>query len=510
MQTTPRNDGSSEPSQAAFTPLAGESAESLMRRAVAEGQSFMARHRIKAQGSTVNTLPGVSPVESPIADLSIGSGDEVTESYMAGSVTAEPQVLQAKLEDQAPVVSGVSAQAGLFGADGSNDEEPHSKAVKKATKTKSKTVPPAFAASDEDDIDADVDIDAPEDDPEFAEIYEAQVDALAMDAIKVASQGSARDVSSSQRYLNQLSRFAPLDKEESYELFRKAKAGDSAAYEKLFNHNLRLVVSLVRPYLNRGMAFDDLVQEGGLGLMRGIQKFDPDVGVKPSTYLTVWIRQRLGRAVKDNMGIVRVPIHVHDNAATIHAQAKRARAAGLPEADALEKQSAEAYSKLISQAVPSASLDQSVSGNEHDDARMLSDMIVDESTDIESTVAHRQTIQLFFDSAKELPPRSRFIIAVKCDLLEMYADELDLETWIEDNDLTDFVDTITSGDRADVSLREIGNALGISSERVNQIFRASMDTIREEIGHGAGGLENLSFDVENSPSVKSTQKVKSN
>lgn len=483
-----------------------------MRRAVAEGQSFLAKHRIQAKVTAVQTIPDAIPVESSAPDLIVKSGDDSAESYMGGSVSAETPVMQVRLDDQAPVVADVSDQTDLFVLDvPSTEPEVEHKAIRKEPKAKSaKASPVAPSGGAEEDFDADADIDAAEVDPEYAEIFEAQVDAQVMDAIKVASQGSSRDVSSSQRYLNQLSRYAPLDTEESYELFRKAKAGDNAAYEKLFNHNLRLVVSLVRPYLNRGMTFDDLVQEGGLGLMRGIQKFDPDVGVKPSTYLTVWIRQRLGRAVKDNMGIVRVPIHVHDNAAMIHAQAKRAREAGLPEAAALEKQSSEAYSKLISQAVPSGSLDQPIGSFENEDARILSDMIVDDSSDIETTVAHRQTIQLFFESAKELPPRSRFIVAVKCDLLEMYADQLDLETWIDENGLCDFVEAISSGERADVSLREIGNVLGISSERVNQIFRASMDTIKEEIGHGVGGLENLSFDVENSPNGKSAQKAKSN
>lgn len=512
MQTTPRNDGPSGPSQAATTTPVGEHAESLMRRAVAEGQSFLAKHRIQAKVAAVQTIPDATPVESSAPDLVVKSGDDSAESYMGGSVSPETPVMQVRLDDQAPVVADVSDQTDLFVLDvPSTEPEVEHKAIHKEPKAKSaKAAPVSPTGGAEEDFDADADIDAVEVDPEYAEIFEAQVEAQAMDAIKVASQGSSRDVSSSQRYLNQLSRYAPLDKEESYELFRKAKAGDNAAYEKLFNHNLRLVVSLVRPYLNRGMTFDDLVQEGGLGLMRGIQKFDPDVGVKPSTYLSVWIRQRLGRAVKDNMGIVRVPIHVHDNAAMIHAQAKRAREAGLPEAAALEKQSTEAYSKLISQAVPSGSLDQPIGSFDNEDARILSDMIVDESSDIETTVAHRQTIQLFFESAKELPPRSRFIVAVKCDLLEMYADQLDLETWIDENGLCDFVDTISSGERADVSLREIGNVLGISSERVNQIFRASMDTIKEEIGHGVGGLDNLSFDVENSPNGKSALKAKSN
>lgn len=505
MQTTPRNDGPDGPSQAPTPTPVVEHAESLMRRAVADGQSFLSRNRIKVKPAKVEIA---TPVEVETPDLAIKSGGEINESFMAGNFSAEPQVVHASLDAQSPVVADVSDQPALFDTVES-EPAPKAAAAKKAKPKKpTPVVEPTVYVDGEEDIDPDADLDPPEVDGDFAEISESQIEAHAMEAITVASRGSSRDVSSSQRYLNQLSRYEPLDKEESYELFRKAKAGDSAAYEKLFNHNLRLVVSLVRPYLNRGMAFDDLVQEGGLGLMRGIQKFDPDVGVKPSTYLTVWIRQRLGRAVKENMGIVRVPIHVHDNAAMIHSQAKRAREAGLPEAEALERKSSEAYQKLISQAVPSASLDQSVSGNESDDARMLSDMMVDESTDVEATVAHRQTIQLFFDSAKELPPRSRFILAIKCDLIEMYADELDLETWIEDNGLTDFVDRITSGEQQDCSLRDIGDALGISSERVNQIFRASMDTIKQEIGHGVGGLENLSFDVENAPNGKSA-KVKS-
>jgi RNA polymerase primary sigma factor len=111
-------------------------------------------------------------------------------------------------------------------------------------------------------------------------------------------------------YLREIGKFPLLTSEEEIVLARRVKNGDMRAKHKLVNSNLRLVVSIAKKYTGRGMLFLDLVQEGNLGLIRAVEKFDHRKGYKFSTYATWWIRQAITRAIADQARTIRIPVHM--------------------------------------------------------------------------------------------------------------------------------------------------------------------------------------------------------
>ena len=119
-----------------------------------------------------------------------------------------------------------------------------------------------------------------------------------------------KDLDATRMYLNEIG-FSPLlTAEEEIYYGRKAQAGDDEARKRMIESNLRLVVKIARRYMNRGLALLDLIEEGNLGLIRGVEKFDPERGFRFSTYATWWIRQTIERALMNQTRTVRLPIHV--------------------------------------------------------------------------------------------------------------------------------------------------------------------------------------------------------
>ena len=111
-------------------------------------------------------------------------------------------------------------------------------------------------------------------------------------------------------YLREIGRIPLLSYDEELELAKKVLAGDEAAKQKLAESNLRLVVSIAKKYVGRGMLFLDLIQEGNMGLIKAVEKFDYTKGYKFSTYETWWIRQAITRAIADQARTIRIPVHM--------------------------------------------------------------------------------------------------------------------------------------------------------------------------------------------------------
>ena len=160
-----------------------------------------------------------------------------------------------------------------------------------------------------------------------AEDVDAIYDALTKANITIKEQDSAEleivgisdiDTSDSVKmYLKEIGRIPLLTGEQEKELAMKIEQGNQYAREKLINSNLRLVVSIAKKHMNRGLSFEDLIQEGSMGLMRAVDKFDYKRNLKFSTYATWWIRQGIQRAIADQGKLIRIPVHMGDNIARV-------------------------------------------------------------------------------------------------------------------------------------------------------------------------------------------------
>lgn len=111
-------------------------------------------------------------------------------------------------------------------------------------------------------------------------------------------------------YLKEIGRAPLLTADEEVACARRCREGDKAAKNKLIESNLRLVVKIARRYINRGLDLLDLIEEGNLGLLRAVEKFDPEFGYRFSTYGTWWIRQMIERSLMNQSRTIRMPVHV--------------------------------------------------------------------------------------------------------------------------------------------------------------------------------------------------------
>ncbi len=125
-----------------------------------------------------------------------------------------------------------------------------------------------------------------------------------------ATQTRRADVDVTRCYLNEIGGSRLLSPDEEIAIGRRIQAGDERARQRMIECNLRLVVRIARRYPGRGLPFMDLIEEGNLGLIRAVEKFDPELGYRFSTYATWWIRQAIERAIMNQARMVRLPIHV--------------------------------------------------------------------------------------------------------------------------------------------------------------------------------------------------------
>ncbi|MEW5947492.1 MAG: RNA polymerase sigma factor RpoD [bacterium] len=148
--------------------------------------------------------------------------------------------------------------------------------------------------------------------PEAAALAQAEDHAEQDDALDILLRlpGEIRIDDSVRLYLKEIGRVPLLTAEEEVALAKRIETGDNAAKQKLTEANLRLVVSIAKRYVGHGMSFLDLIQEGNMGLIRAVEKFDYRKGYKFSTYATWWIRQAITRALADQSDIIRKPVHM--------------------------------------------------------------------------------------------------------------------------------------------------------------------------------------------------------
>lgn len=186
-------------------------------------------------------------------------------------------------------------------------------------------------------------------------------------------------------YLREIGKIPLLSSEEEMDLARRIVEGDKKAKDKMAEANMRLVVSIAKRYSGRGLDFLDLIQEGNTGLLRAVEKFDPDKGFKFSTYATWWIRQAITRAIADQARTIRIPVHMVETINKL-LRTQRRMTQELNREPTIEELSKELdmepekieYVIKIKQDI--SSLDAGVGRDGEDDDSVLQDFIVDEDT----------------------------------------------------------------------------------------------------------------------------------
>jgi RNA polymerase primary sigma factor len=249
------------------------------------------------------------------------------------------------------------------------------------------------------------------------------------------------------KYLAHIGQGDLLTHEEEIDLSKRAKQGDARARQRLIEKNLRLVVSVAKRYRGYGLPFEDLIQEGNIGLMKAVEKFDPDRGYRFSTYATWWIRQAVQRAVADKGRTIRVPVHMTEKIRKV-SRAMSELAVEL-EREPTEEEVARRLGwdleevRLTMTAMPDAtSLDQPVSTE--DTASQLGDFIEDERvSDTPDTVMREMETTQLKEAIERLPERARYVLVRRYGL----------------------------DDREPATLAELGDELDISRERVRQLQR---------------------------------------
>lgn len=275
-----------------------------------------------------------------------------------------------------------------------------------------------------------------------------------------------RELDATRLYLGEIG-FSPLlTAEQEVEIARRIQKGDPEARKRMIESNLRLVVKIARRYLNRGLALLDLIEEGNLGLIRAVEKFDPERGFRFSTYATWWIRQTIERGIMNQTRTIRLPIHVVKEI-NIYLRAARHLAQTLDHEPSPEE-IASMLDKPIDDVKRMLGLNERVTSVDvplgRDSDKTLVDTIPDDHNMDPSVLLQDEDMQ-------------------HC-----------LETWLDQlNDKQREVVECRFGLRGrDVStLEEVGSALGVTRERVRQIQLEALKRLRDVMEREGFSVDNI-------------------
>jgi RNA polymerase primary sigma factor len=260
-------------------------------------------------------------------------------------------------------------------------------------------------------------------------------------------------------YLKEIKNIALLTAEQEVTLARRVQKGDNKAREQMIRANLRLVISIAKRYTNLGIALSDLIEEGNIGLMRGVDKFDPEKGFRFSTYAAWWIKQGISRAIIDQGKMIRVPVYLNEEilkyrkVAEKLTQSLRRRPSTAEIAKKL-KISMDKVRELDGAITKMSSLDAPL--GEDGEGQML-DVLEDENM-----AAPDESVSIFLNKEraqvilKGLDHRERAIIEMRFGLKE---------------------------GQQPFTLAQIAKKLGLSRERVRQIIDLTMDKMKKIVEH---------------------------
>lgn len=269
-----------------------------------------------------------------------------------------------------------------------------------------------------------------------------------------------------QRYLNDIGTRPLLTPEQEFEFAKLARAGNFAARQKMIEHNLRLVVNIAKHYLNRGMPLLDLIEEGNLGLIHALEKFEPERGFRFSTYATWWIRQSIERAIMNQARTIRLPVHVVKELNTVMRalrglEAELGRDVTVEEVARKLVRPVDDVRRILALGEHTTSLDAPLDADpNHTIGDMLAD---DQGADPESDLAIGEVELLLTQWVSQLDARHRQVIERRYGL---------------------------NGDEPS-TLEDIAADLKLTRERVRQIQLEALQKLRRIIRRNAVSRENL-------------------